>query len=190
MRHASGDMLRQKWWSELLGKATASKLLDAIPPRDQARLLEQSNGFGSGFMAATPNQQLHTAFTSAQYRLALKWWLGMPLVHGTNAVYPGCQGAVDPHGDHLLLCPRINFTKRHAAVQEALAGILITAGQGFAQEVSLPNTTNLRPADILLRSFQAGKDVAVDLTVSHGRQVSEQTQTVTREKWRPFLKRQ
>ena len=164
-------------------------MLDAIPPRDEARLLEQSNGIGSGFMAATPNHHLHTLFTSAQYRLALKWWLGMPLVLGSNATCPGCQGAVDTHGDHLLLCPRINFTKRHAAVQETLASILTAAGQGFTREMPLPGTPNLRPADILLRSFQDGKDVAVDLTVSHGWQLSEQSQAVARDKWSPFLKR-
>ena len=40
IRHASGDPMRQKWWSELLGKAALNTLLDATPPRDQARLLE------------------------------------------------------------------------------------------------------------------------------------------------------
>ena len=74
-------------------------------------------------------------------------------------------------------------------MQESLAGILATAGQGFIREVALPNCPNLRPAYLLLRSFQDGKDVAVDLTVSHGWQVSEQSHTVSREKWRPFLKR-
>ena len=84
MCHASGDSLRQKWWSEMLGKAALNRLLDSVPPRDQARLLEQSKGIGSGFMAAIPSAQLHTSFNAAQYRLALKWWLG-------DAPCPGCQ---------------------------------------------------------------------------------------------------
>ena len=94
---------------------------------------------------------------------------------------------MDSYRDHLLLCPRINYSKRHAAVQEALACILSTAGQGFAREVALPHTPNLRPADLLLRSYQDGKDTAVDLTISHGWQVSEQA--VGRERWRTFLRK-
>ena len=99
---------------------------------------------------------------------------------------------MDPFGDHLLCCPRNNYSKRHTAVQEAIAVILGEAGQPFAKEVTIPDCpdTQLRPADILLKGWSAGTDVAVDVTVGHGWQHSEQAAAATsqtRERWRSFL---
>ena len=70
--------------------------------------------------------------------------------------------------------------------------ILGEAGQPFAKEVTIPDCpdTQLRPADILLKGWSAGTDVAVDVTVGHGWQHSEQAAAATaqtRERWRSFL---
>ena len=45
----------------------------------------------------------------------------------------------------------------------------------------------LRPADLLLKNWFGGHDTAINLTVCHGWQQSEQT--LGREKWRAFLRR-
>ena len=68
---------------------------------------------------------------------------------------------------------------------------MLDSGQGHSKEVTIPGqgAEGLRPADLLLRNFQDGKDTAVDLTISHGWQVSERTADVTRERWRSFLRR-
>ena len=188
IKYATGDSLKHKWWSDTIGKSAANQLLDTVPPRDQARLLEQSSGIENCLMAVTPSNQLHTSINSATYRLGLKWWLGIPIVTGSNATCPGCSAPVDIWRDHLLLCPRINYAKRHNAVQEALACVLDDSGQGYSREVALPQA-GLRPADLMLRTFQDGKDTAVDLTISHGWQVAERSDSISREKWRSFLKR-
>ena len=47
---------------------------------------------------------------------------------------------------------------------------------------------SLRPADILLRSFESGHNVALDLTICHGWQSSE-CGVQSRERWRSFLGR-
>ena len=75
-------------------------------------------------------------------------------------------------------------------MQDALVDLCTTSGQGCAREVPLPDCPDgeLRPADLLLASFQAGVPTAVDLTVAHGWQASEQ-QSVSRERWRTFLRR-
>ena len=100
---------------------------------------------------------------------------------------PGCQTAVDQHGDHLLCCRRNNYTNRHSAVQEALAAMLVEAGQPFGREVMIPEyAENLRPADLLLKSWLAGTDVAVNLTVSHG--INSHI-CHKRKRWRGFLTR-
>ena len=56
-----------------------------------------------------------------------------------------------------------------------------------ASVIPVPEYSGLRPADILLRGWLAGKDTAVDLTICHAWQVSQQ-QTVSRERWRGFLR--
>ena len=192
--HADEKHMQQSWWTESLGKKAMTDLLDISSPRDQCRLLEQSNSVGSAFMAITPSSALHTTFSSDLYRLGLKWWLGMPITVQNQAELPpcpGCGNSLDVFGDHLLCCQRINFTKRHSAVQEALAYVLSESGQGFSREVVVPEQGDrqLRPADLLLRAWDGGKDTAVDLTVVHGWQISERSERVTRERWRSFLTR-
>ena len=184
---------QQRWWAEALGRASMTRLLDVVPPRDQARLLEQSNGVGGCFMAITPSQALRTIIPSSRYRLGLRWWLGVPVVL-SEASCPGCTAKVDAFGDHLLCCARINFQARHAAMQEGLANLLAEAGQGVAREVPLPVPADspharLRPADLLLRAWSNGVDTAVDLTISHGWQATESSGPVSRERWRSFLTR-
>ena len=158
---ASKEHQRQSWWAERLGARSMHVLLDSSTPRDQARLLEQAGGFGSCFMGIIPNRNLNSVIPTDTYRLALRWWLGCPLLEydaQNPPLCPGCQVAVDPHGDHLLCCRRINFTRRHQAMQEALAGVLTDAGQPFEREVQIPSCPDgqLRPADILLRSWTGG----------------------------------
>jgi hypothetical protein len=94
-------------------------------------------------------------------------------------------------GNHLLCCPRVSWQNRHSAVQEAVAGLLEEAGQGFTKEVVVPGQegTQLRPADLLLRAWSAGKETAVDLTVAHGWQASECAGAMSRERWRRFMAR-
>ena len=182
----------QKWWSDAIGKATAIRLLDQAGPRDQARLLEQSAGVGSCWMTVNPNAALHTIISSEEYSLALKWWLGVPIFpqEETERTCPGCGKPSDVYGDHLLCCARNNYTRRHQAVQDALVELCTTSGQGCIREAALPDCPDgeLRPADLLLSAFQAGAPTAVDVTVAHGWQASER-QSVTRERWRSFLRR-
>ena len=117
----------------------------------------------------------------------------MPLFAPSGAlVCPGCSQAVDVIGDHLVCCRRINFSRRHNAVQETLGGILQEAGQGWAKEVALPDPldVNLRPADLLIKCWTEGRDTAVDLTVSHGWQLAERGDgPAGRERWRAFIRK-
>ena len=124
-----------------MGMRRMHVLLDGALPRDQARLLEQAGGLGSCLMGITPNRNLNSVIPTDTYRLALRWWLGCPLLEYDAQhppLCPGCQSTVDPHGDHLLCCRRINFTSRHQAMQEALASVLTDAGQPFEREVQVP----------------------------------------------------
>ena len=112
---------------------------------------------------------------------------------GTDTLPPctGCQSSQDRWGDHLLCCPRNNFSQRHNAVQDALFNALSSTHCGVQKEVALPDPrdSHLRPADLLLANWQNGRPTAVDVTVSHGWSQASRNSLLTREKWRAFLKR-
>lgn len=185
---------RQKRWASACATSLVSQLLDKVEPRDQARLLEQGNSLGSSFMAVPPLAATCTIIPSDLYRLGLRWWLGIPLI-GEPGDAPskcsGCTAELDPFGDHLLCCRRLNFTRRHQGVQEGLVELLAKAGQPTLREQKLPNCPDgqLRPADLLLRAWTGGKDCAADMTVCHGWQATERNAPAGREKWRTFLVR-
>ena len=189
---ASRDHCSQHWWSGVLGAKLMTDLLDHSGPRDQARLLEQRSGLGSTWMTATPSPASGAVFSSEHYCLGLKWWLGAPLFEQTNARCPGCGQTADREGDHFLCCPRINFAKRHDAVQDTLFTIVSSAGLSVAKEVVLPSSTDahLRPADLLLNNWHAGQPTAVDVTISHGWSAGTSSSFAPpRDNWRPHLRR-
>ena len=142
-------------------------------------------------MTALPSGASCAIFPAEEYRLGLRWWLGAPLITETGARCPGCGQSVDPHGDHFLCCPRNNFAPRHDAVQDAIFNITSSTGQSVQREVALPNAadSHVRPADLLLGNWHAGRPGAVDVTISHGWPPGATTTSVPRDNWRPFLKR-
>ena len=152
-----------------------SFLLDVSSAQDQARLFEQGGGIGASLMSVPRSGPLQFAMSTDRYRLALKWWLGVPLMEAASRC-PGCLSSVDEWGDHLLCCPRNNFLPRHQAVQGTLVEFLSQNGIRHAVEVAIPgeDITTLRPADILLMAWEGGMDCAVDVTMAHGWQASEQ----------------
>jgi hypothetical protein len=83
------------------------------------------------------------------------------------------------------------------AVQDTLAGLLQEGGQGVTKEVPIPLAgTAMRPADLLVATWSAGKDTAIDITVCHAWQVGEHRaagtasqEAISRERWRTFLRR-
>ena len=196
LANADGDHQQQKWWSEALAVTANTALLDKVTPRDQARILEQQGGVGTAFMSVTPDTNLATTFPTDSYKLGLRWWLGVPIMEldpteGSPTLCPGCGKTVDVFGDHLLRCIRLNFSRRHNALQDCLSVLLQETGQGVGREVPLPDCPEggLRPADLLLRHWFQGKDTAVDVTISHGWTSHEEAGTVapSRERWRKFL---
>ena len=87
-----------------------------------------------------------------------------PSHHG--AVCPKCQGANDVFGDHAVTCNRNGVWRRHFGIQSFLCWVLSTAKVPFEREQG-PEADGRRPADILLKGWQGGPDMALDLTVHH-----------------------
>ena len=80
-----------------------------------------------------------------------------------------------------MCCKKNNFYGRHFAVQEAMAWMALSGSQPFLREAAVskhnaevgPGPRALRPADLLLKAWQGGKEVAVDVTVKHPIQVDQ-----------------
>ena len=136
-------------------------------------------------MQVVPEDETTNYIKAEDYRLGLRWSLGLPLLsqEQEGAKCPACGTKVDVFGDHLLCCRRNNFYGRHFAVQESFASMAQAGDQPFRREVMLNKANNhpdgpaLRPADMLLRSWQGGKDTAVDFTISHSLQSSQKPWT-------------
>ena len=72
-------------------------------------------------------------------------------------------------------------------MQECLHTTLVACGQGVDKEQAVPQADERRrPADLLLRHWEGGRHLAVDITIRHGWQQCQE-RAASREKWRKFL---
>ena len=189
---------QQKWWTTLFQAAQRRDLVATVAnsARDLVRLNCQDKGVSSGWMKHPPHSATNSIVAPGDYQLGLRWWLGIPLLQDLpdNTPCPRCAATLDPFGDHLVCCKHNNFSARHGAVQECLLEFLRDAKQPVEREQGLDRENSrrvlkdrLRPADLLIRNWSAGKDVAVDVTVAHPLQRSESPWNMTRVS--TFLKR-
>lgn len=75
-----------------------------------------------------------------------------------------CHEPLDAYGDHFVTCAKNGMTRRHNALRDAWAQVLLSANVPHVKEVA--TNEGDRPADILLVAWDKGRDVAVDFTVS------------------------
>ena len=177
-----------RWWSDHIHSALKDSLLGHSSGRDVTRLASQSNGEGACWMTVVPSAARCTLISPAIYRLAVCWWLGLPV--GSNLVCPACHCAIDAEGDHLLCCHHNNFYARHAALVSTAENIFARAHLQVEVEVPLDRWISrepLRPADLLVHHWEDGKPLAIDFTVSHAAQRSEAPFSMA--KARSFTKR-
>ena len=173
------------------------RVLSGNTARDAARYALQAKGDGTGWMHVALHPALGTRMEHSEYQLGLRWWLGLPLSSESlsGVLYPRCHATpLDMFGDHLVCCRQNNFSARHGALQDALLLVLGLAKQPAEREQALRQANasrvlrqQLRPADILLRGWAGGRDVAVDVTIGHPLQLAERPWQV--DKARSFLRR-
>ena len=179
---ADREYAKQHWWGDKFDHARRRGLQAAASGRDAARLEAQNGGYGAAWMQVVPIDGSVTTISAEDYRLGLRWVLGLPLLgqHRDGAECPACSQKVDVFGDHLLCCRRNNFYGRHFVVQESFVAMAQAGDQPFQREAPLltqnrmPQGRPLRPADLLLKAWCGGKDLAVDVTISHPLQAAQQ----------------
>lgn len=119
-----------------------------------------------------PISGLGQTMNARTYRCVLCYRLGVPLFtvqvpcSACSRVFTG-----DIYGDHAVSCAGIVGIKhRHNIVRDVLVDICSRSGISARKEVDIglygDRDRSLRPADILLYSWDGGLDVCVDLTGS------------------------
>ena len=111
------------------------------------------------------NKGIPKVLSGTEFRLAAKWWLGLPVcAPQPDTTCTLCGEAADAFGDHWLCCSSSLITKRHNELRDTLASFLREHSFPCATEVTIGSKE--RPADIALDGFDS-RPLAIDLTISH-----------------------
>jgi len=136
------------------------KLREQVSAEDLQRLDSLAVPHATAWLAHSP---LVSTLTSAEFRAALRWSLGIPL-RDTPYRCPDCNRAADPKGVHAVCCQRSGAIGRgHTVLRDTLAEILRKAGFDVKLEQSTPGHPERRPADAWISNWR-GRPLAIDVT--------------------------
>ncbi|GJR94451.1 hypothetical protein Tco_0266625 [Tanacetum coccineum] len=144
----------------------------SLSHRQMALWKSQMEDHTSNWLRVVLISGLRQTMNGKTYRCVLCYRLGVPLFFvsrpcsACSRVFTG-----DIYGDHVVSCIGIIGIKhRHNVVRDALVDICFRSGISAGKEVDIGldggRDTPLRPADMLLYSWDEGLDVCVDLTGS------------------------
>ncbi|GJV12371.1 ankyrin repeat-containing protein ITN1-like protein [Tanacetum coccineum] len=144
----------------------------SLSPRQMALWTSQREDHTSDWLRTVPISGLGQTMNGKTYRCVLCYRLGIPLFYGSKPC-SACSRvfAGDIYGDHVVSCAGIVGIKhRHNVVRDTLVDICYRSGISAGKEVDIGldggRDKPLRPADMLLYSWDKGLDVCVDLTGS------------------------
>ena len=117
---ADTSFASQHWWACECVKARKDSLASKGTVRDQVRLQSQTGPVATGWLQVLPNRQLGTVLLDQEFRSLCRWWLGIPLLPEgvTLPACPLCREALDPFGDHFVVCKSNGTTARHNALRD------------------------------------------------------------------------
>ncbi|GJV96568.1 putative reverse transcriptase domain-containing protein [Tanacetum coccineum] len=144
----------------------------SLSPRQMALWLSQREEHTSDWLRVVSISGLGQTMNGKTYRCVMCYRLGVPLF----AISKPCSAyskvfTGDVYGDHVVSCAGvIGIKHRHNAVRDTLVDICFRSGISAGKEVDIGLGGGcdkaLRPADMLLYSWDGGLDVCVDLTGS------------------------
>ncbi|GJT48789.1 hypothetical protein Tco_0974946 [Tanacetum coccineum] len=144
----------------------------SLSSRQMALWKSQMEDHTSDWLRVVPISGLGQTMNGRTYRCVLCYRLGVPLFSVTKPC-SACSRVFmgDIYGDHAVSCAGIVGIKhRHNVVRDTLVDICYRSGISSGKEVDIglsgERDKSLRPADVLLYSWDGGRDVCVDLTGS------------------------
>ncbi|GJR40673.1 putative reverse transcriptase domain-containing protein [Tanacetum coccineum] len=144
----------------------------SLSTRQMALWKSQMEDHTSDWLRVVPISGLGQTMNGRTYRCVLCYRLGVPLF-SVSKPCSACSRVFigDIYGDHAVSCAGIVGIKhRHNVVRDTLVDICYRSGISSGKEVNIgldgEHDKSLRPADVLLYSWDVGRDVCVDLTGS------------------------
>ena len=132
------------------------------------RLTSESGAHASRWLTVIPDPARHQDFTSREYTILLRWWLGLD-VYPSKGVCPACYKQMDAQGYHALICRRWGGkVYRHHTLCNVYTAFAKGAYLAPQREVSL-GAGRTRPADVYLPIWE-GRPMALDFAVPHSLQ--------------------
>ncbi|GKB99851.1 hypothetical protein Tco_0985988 [Tanacetum coccineum] len=144
----------------------------SLTTRQMGLWKSQMKDHTSDSLRVVPISGLGQTMNGRTYRCVLCYQLGVPLF-SVSKPCSACSRVFmgDIYGDHAVSCAGIVGIKhRHNVVRDTLVDICYRSGISSGKEVNIglggEHDKSLRPADVLLYSWDVGRDVCVDLTGS------------------------
>ena len=164
---ATSQHATQKWWAEQVDEVRSQMVDGKGSVRDRVRRASQKGPVATAWLGALPSRAARTEIPDAEFRLLLRWWLGLPILPTgvTLPECPLCRESVDPFGDHLVCCEQNGCAARHNAFRNAFFAVCVQ--HGIAVEKEPECLAGRRPADVLLLLWTRGQHVAVDFVCTH-----------------------
>lgn len=164
--HVEERHAKQSWWTGKVHEAMHRDLVASASERDQCRFKLQGMPHTTAWMAPAQNSGVGRRMEPSEYRIALKWWLGMRLVGGdAGGPCPCCGESMDTMGDHMVSCKYNQLARRHDAVRDALAWTLREHGIACRTEVTIGG--KMRPGDLGVEGVDPDGPLAIDLVGHH-----------------------
>ena len=162
--NVSEEHLEQRWWSRKIQRVRFQRLQLQSALRDRNRTHLESMPFATSWMTVVPSIGLGHKLGNGDYQVLLKWWLGLKLSRPDAGECPRCGDVCDPFGDHFVSCKHNQPVRRHHALRNALADVLVEVGIPCVKEVPIGGR---RPADLGLLNFDVQGPLAMDLVCTH-----------------------
>ena len=136
--------------------------------RDRARLLAVSDtsGFAYAWLRALPSPKLGLALPPAEFVVALRLWLGIPVFPEADLTLWSCHQLIDRFGDHLIGCSHGPLRiRRHNALYDIIYYALLEDSADVRREQGVSGESASRPGDVFHPDFHNGRPTYFDISV-------------------------
>ena len=133
--------------------------------RDRARLLalSYSSGLTCAWLQVIPCPQLGLAILPAEFVVALRLWLSIPVFSDADSPLCVCGQMFDHFGDHLIGCPL--HIRRHNALCDLIYYALLEDNSDVRKEQKVSGESAARPGDIFHPDFYNDHPTYFDVSV-------------------------
>ena len=163
---STSELIRQKPLSDLIDEHSFHELEETCTLAEKVKLTSLTEPHNGDWIRAQPSEALGLGLSPNEFNVLTKWRLGLE-IFPSNQTCPLCPNeTLDQFAQHALTCKRgPDVCRRHNGLRNSIADYcrraqlnpILEAGAGFRDQT--------RPADVLVPTWNLGKDAALDITV-------------------------